>query len=130
MNSIFSFFAIGIFAFFSTTTAVDQPDKISEADKKPLTTLSGTINIDVDGGFITHSYPVTGTAGVNNIIRKLYVGNNSSEGLWSGSGYGTSSVCVEDSSPHEIRVEYTPTSSGFVINLEVDTTYSPTSYCY
>jgi len=129
MNSIFSFFAIGIFAFFSTTIADNQPDKLSEIEK-PLTTLSGTINIDVDDGFITHSIPVTGTAGVNNIIRKLYVGNNSSEGLWSGYGYGTSSVCVEDSSPHEIRVEYTPTYSGFVINLEVDTTQSPTSYCY
>lgn len=129
MNSIFSFFAIGFFAFFSTTATVDQPDTLSNADKS-LTTFSGTINIDVDGGWITHSYPVTGTAGVNNIIRRLYVGYNSSEGLWSGSGYGTSSVCVEDSSPHEIRVEYTPTSSGFVINLEVDTTYSPTSYCY
>lgn len=129
MNSIFSFFAMGIFAFFSTTLAVNQSDKLSETDE-PLTTLSGTINIDVDGGFITQSYPVTATAGVNNLIRKLYVGNNSSEGLWSGSGYGTSSVCVEDSSPHEIRVEYTPTYSGFVINLEVDTTQSPTSYCY
>lgn len=127
MNSIFSFFAIGVFAFFSTT-AVNQPDKLSEIDK-PLTTLNGTINIEVDG-VPTQSYSVSGTAGVNNIIRKLYVDNNSSEGLWSGSGYGTSSVCVEDSSPHEIRVEYTPTSSGFVINLEVDTTYSPTSYCY
>ncbi|MCG8308388.1 MAG: hypothetical protein MI975_13425 [Cytophagales bacterium] len=128
MSFIINIFAIFLFTFFSTATIVDESAEMSES-YKVQSPLNGTINIYTDGAFeIDHS--VSGTAGVNNVIGKLYVANNSAEGEWSGNASGASSICVEDSSPHEIRVEYTPNTQGFVINLYVNTDEPPDSYCF
>ena len=128
MNSILRFFAISILTLATTTSFANEwPNQPENIVTQPA--LSGIINIYVDGS-LAQVHSVSGTSGNETNIRRLYVGNNDAEGAWSGSSIGASGVCGEDSSPHHIRIKFTPNSANFVINLYVDTTVSAGSFCF
>ncbi|WP_236979058.1 hypothetical protein [Membranihabitans maritimus] len=131
MRNVYLFLLLGVgFAFSFTLISHDiGPLEGKEITKSTVerVLLSGTINISVDGTpEISHS--VSGTAGVCTYIRKLYVDNNNAEGTYSVSGSNVTVKGVEDSSPHEIRVDYIPLYNNFVIDIDVNTSTSATKW--
>lgn len=131
MRNVYLFLLLGAGIALSFTLVPQDADlsKIENSEKvdNEYELLSGTINISVDGTpEISHS--VDGTAGVCTYIRKLYVDNNNAEGTYSVSGSNVTVKGVEDSSPHEIRVDYVPLYNNFVIDIDINTSTSSTKW--
>ncbi|MDN5213722.1 hypothetical protein QQ020_16740 [Fulvivirgaceae bacterium BMA12] len=99
-----------------------DPQQLNEfMEAETAVTVSGTINVFVDGG-LEETHSVSGTQGVNNTINRLDCGSNNAEGTYTYlTQSGATIISITDVSPHEVKFVYNPSSNGFLLEFDIET---------